>query len=262
MSTDLVSQLLSQGEGFISNLAPLLHESSKLWPYQRPFMQKRDGSRRLAAHDLLAHAASGIHLKTFASAGRRGIENGMETGSLSERDRGGTSLSLTRLAPVLIKTFPCYEETLFDASGGETPFLRCYLLACELDGLDAGSYYFHPADAKLISIKRGSPPFVPAQVFLEPEKVLDSQAWIVLCGSVRYDGVAGGERYYRDVLVAAGYATCLLIENAKRCGLCARSFLRFLDDPLALELGLDPAFEQPLSVVTISSRSEAARRIA
>jgi hypothetical protein len=131
--------------------------------------------------------------------------------------------------------------------------LRCYLLAWHVAELRPGSYFYCSAEAKLILVRNLVGGSSYDRIAMDPSLLQRSAGLIVVCGLVRYDGQDGGERDYRDLLLGAGSLANNLLRNAKSLGLVAGVVSQFLDDPLALELGVDPTFEQPLTVITFGS---------
>ena len=90
------------------------------------------------------------------------------------------------------------------------------------------------------------------RVALNPTLLKGSAALVVICGRLGYDGKAAGERYYRNLLLSAGSLSKDIINNATGLGLRPGTIASFLDDPLASELGIDVAYEQPLVAIVLS----------
>src|SRR6266568_1047194 len=247
MCSRLLLELITYGKGLPSNLAPLLHENSKVWPRQGrayPVVHERS----LRAHELLAQEAPGTILADdsqreslfWPSVPEQSLphSNPLEIVSLNAVGRILTGWNSSML----------WHE---DISGSELR-LSTYVLAWRVRGLSPGSYFYRQTGQKLIFVRHVLDGQSQAKIVSDHSVLCGSVVLMVACGMVRYDG-EGGERHYREILIAAGAMLNSLGHRVRELGFVAAILTKFFDDPLALELGLNPMFEQPLAALAFGT---------
>ncbi len=245
MDAELTLELITHGKGLGSNLVPVHHENSKIWPHQKLRSPAARPSRSFPAHELLAEQAPGIvpcqHADEYSIASH---EDWRESylDPVAER-----RVSLANVGALLSHCSSDFQ----DIKRGFVPQseLKIYLLAWCVADLATGSYYYWQPGRKLIAVRKLEENFSWRRIILDPAQGRMSAGLIVLSGHVRYDGFEDGERYYRDLLITTGAMLEGLARTASSLALNPRIILNFLDDPLAMELGLDPWFEQPLAAM-------------
>jgi hypothetical protein len=241
MELNIMLELLTHGAGLDSNLAPVMHENSKLWPYQTSFLKPAVREEYLPAHERLAEITPGIDLNRISSTTKLPESSFEKPVSLKVVARLLSSMSAT-------------DKNVIDKDFVRGISLRSYLLAWRIQELNPGSYFYWPRGEKLIPVRNLTGNSFEERLVLNPASLRGSAGLIVLCGTISYDGQGGGERYYRNLLLMAGCLANNVIRSAYDLGLEAGIIAGFLDDPLGLELGVDPAYEQPLVAIAFSHR--------
>jgi hypothetical protein len=209
----LVLEVITRSGGLDGNLAPLLHENSKLWAVDGS--AARDSpDRAIEAFDLLASRSPSCRvpdqIRTFVGAA---------TWRQDEHRIG-------MLRPPLVHT---------------------YLLAWDVSGLSTASFYYYAPSESLILVRTLAHD-TAFRVAARDRDLTTFNGLIVLCGSITYDGETSGERRYRDLLIAAGMLCERAIREGTAEGMYIQTLTDFFDDALGIEVGLNAA-EQPLAAV-------------
>ncbi len=170
----------------------------------------------------------------------------------SVRDYTGEPLSLEEVSQLLWAAQGITVDwggRTAPSAGGTYP-LKLYLVAGEVDGLDAGIYLYHPGRHELAKILSGDVRKELAESSLGQSSVEDGA--VVLVISAVYERTTGryGGRGLRYVHMEAGHAAQNVYLQATALDLGCVVVGAFQDDELGALLGL-PEDEAPLYVIPV-----------
>jgi len=178
----------------------------------------------------------------------------------SRREYSRTPLTLLEIATILYYTVGITgrewwggPKRVYPSAGALQP-VEAYLLAGDVDGLEAGIYHYNPGTHSLEEISRGDPRQRLYEASLEQEHLRDAPATIVL--TIVYPRTASkyDVRAYRYALMDAGFAGENLYLAAEALGLATVAVGAFYDDEICGMLRIDCRWEYPLLLFPIGHR--------
>jgi hypothetical protein len=233
---DLMLDVITLDTGLASDLTPLFHENSKLWPYMAHEPHCSSTFSSGANHELLSQSASGIDLQSESTGGPSTTHDNKPT--------------LADLGSILLAT-TVQQIDAFDCPFNALHTLRCYVLSRAIGGLPQGSYCFSPRQSKLIPISSdlGEAFWIRAAPWATAPR--EMAGLLVLTAPVKYAAAPHPERLYRTLLLTAGHIGQIALESAhrRRVGIAVVNW--FLDELVSVALGLDPAVEQPVHCLAL-----------
>ena len=182
--------------------------------------------------------------KTYPGRAALPLPDDLATGGAAGRLDLGVVGRLLFLSAGVVRMLPMAGGAMwFRAAGsaGNLAPVELYLLAGDVDGLDAGLYHYQPVDHALVWLRQ-----LPAAT--PPALVLTGVPWRT-CWKYR-------ERGFRHLWWDAGTVLAHVLTAATDAGLDARVEVGFVDAEVAALVGADRVHELPLAVVGLQGRSQ------
>ena len=148
---------------------------------------------------------------------------------------GKLSMSLAQLSAILAVT-----SQALSADFAGTRFIRLYLYAHRIDGLQPGVYRFWPERAELEQIKSGDQRVAAAGLSLGQNLAGNACVAFSMIGDLERAASTHGDRGYRYVHLEAGALGHRLYLAAEALGLGATGIGAFYDDEVQRHLNLAP----------------------
>lgn len=136
-------------------------------------------------------------------------------------------------------------------SGGALYPIEVYVVAFNVDGINAGVYHYHPVQRCLEVLRVGDFSERVGSLVLTGNESVSAAAVVVLTGRWALPLRKYGERGYRVMLLDAGHVAQNILLVASALGIGACSVAGFHDDELADELGVDAGEEPVLYTLTL-----------
>lgn len=179
----------------------------------------------------------------------------------SARSFSGGSLAISKLGALLTCAYGCSKNRHFEGgfprtprlvpSGGALYPLDIYCLAMDIEGLDAGIYYYDPLSDELC-VRRA--PVVGSQLqaaFLYPDLIRNASLVVVIAATFQRNCCKYGEKGYRLALFEAGHVAQNINLACVALDLKACNVAGFIDDKLNELLCLDGSAQAALYTVII-----------
>jgi SagB-type dehydrogenase family enzyme len=160
------------------------------------------------------------------------------------------------------KTYPGGGEVLFRAAASTGALFQTelYLVAGEIDGLEAGLYHFCPGDFALRQLRAGDVRAALAEAAADP--TLAGRAATVIPSAIYWRNTWKYQaRGYRHLFWDSGTMLANLLATASALGAAPRLVTGFVDSEVNALLGLDPGREAALELMALGPEGAAAQSV-